>query len=55
MTELDCLLSVASEIGGRLEAGQLPAQDAYGRYVFTDADLTFPVLQAPIPEDGEPK
>ena len=36
---LDDLLTMADTIGQRIENGRLPAQDEFGRYIFTDADL----------------
>lgn len=36
-SDFDWLMSLADEIGGRIEAGCLPPQDAYGRYILDHA------------------
>lgn len=35
--DLDWLMALADEIGGRIEAGRLPTQDSSGRYVLDHA------------------
>ena len=33
-SSLDELLALADEIGGKIERGELPPQDEFGRYIF---------------------
>lgn len=36
---LEELLALADRIGERIDAGRLPAQNEYGQYMFSPADL----------------
>ncbi len=40
-TGLDSILSLAAQIGKRVQDGRLPQQNDHGRYVFTSSDFNF--------------